>query len=189
MSADVSVRPITPEDREQVLALWEGQLGAGYADDSKIDAALNDGTGTILLVAEARQQDAGLVGFAIGRLMHGEELAEYIGLPQGLLDVTERVGLLDVNCVAAEWQGQGIGSRLTGARLDQFEDRGCGSAYAVCWVREETDSRAVVSKFGLEEIAYLPEYWREDSLEHEYTCPDCGTPPCRCDAAIYGKSF
>jgi hypothetical protein len=35
----------------------------------------------------------------------------------------------------------------------------------------------------------LPNYWKEDSIKENFTCPVCGNPPCLCSAVIYGMNI
>jgi hypothetical protein len=48
---------------------------------------------------------------------------------------------------------------------------------------------SLATKLAFKPLVEINEYWRNDSIKSNYCCPECGYPPCHCDAVIYIKHF
>jgi GNAT superfamily N-acetyltransferase len=97
-----------------------------------------------------------------------------------------RVGLMSTASVVEPFQGQGIGQELTRRRMRWMNEAGCTAQIAVSWESglAHTSDR-VFTKLGFKRLSQVKGFYQEDSTQRGWTCPVCGSPPCRCSASFY----
>lgn len=176
------IRSMEEDDIVTVLSISSEVFGDGYMDGLSLYYILSS-TGEIPLIAEVHGHT---VGFALGQIMHPAELSLLLHMRIPATTKGTRDGLLKTIAVTRSAQGHGVGSALARTLLKQLSFRGARDAYAVAWEHGNTvPIRKTLESHGLVEVSRVPHYWREDSLELEYTCVGCGEPPCTCLAVIF----
>lgn len=96
-----------------------------------------------------------------------------------------RVGLFGTTAVDKEWRRKGIASAFYKRRFDFFREQECTACISLVWESgKEDSSKPLLSKLGFEELKSVKDYWKQDSIEKNYQCPNCGDPPCRCTATL-----
>lgn len=180
-SSAIMIRTMEKDDIVTALAISDEVFGHGYTEEFFLHWALSS-SDDIPLVAEIHGHT---VGFALGQLMSPHELApivrnEVTGNKRG------KVGLIKTLAVTQSAQGLGLGSSLARTLLNQLSLKGATDVYSVAWEHGGVvPARKTLESHGLVEVARVPHYWREDSLEAGYACTACGEPPCSCSAIIF----
>jgi ribosomal protein S18 acetylase RimI-like enzyme len=188
MAPTIAPIPDDHEARAAALVLLRAGLGAGYIVDQEIvDLQTGKMNGTVL----GAFVNGELVGVLLGRMLEEETAAEYEALAKragatAALAV-HRLGLLQSVAVKPGCRGQGIGTELSRALLDQLKRAGATAVLAVSWESGTRDSSAgMLEAVGFRRVARVEDFWREDSVRMGYTCPRCGKP-CRCAGILYLK--
>lgn len=96
------------------------------------------------------------------------------------------VGSFSTLCVSEEYQGKGLGMRLSLERLRWLKERNCEVIVGVSWVSgKENNSARLFEKVGFEKVKQVDDFFYESSLKNPFICPSCGNPPCKCPAILY----
>lgn len=190
---DLTLRPMTPADAPGVVALTDVVTGPGYYDEAMILAGLaratappmDDPSGEPIVCAHVALNPAdpdpltALVAYRIayppGRWDHGRgaHLAQDCW-PAPM----ERCGYFQTIQVHPQWQGHGLGGRLSRLALDALTQQGAQAVITHSWKESPHNSSVrYLSRLGFEAVAEHPRYW----YEVDYTCVRCGSP-CVCTA-------
>lgn len=177
-----TIRTANAADTLSILRIADDQLGTGYVDHESVASV--EGTCGFSLVAEL---DGEVVGFAFCLRLDRDEAAKMTrqSAPR-YLRYADTVGVIKTVAVTKRLQGRGVGSALAQASIERFRAEGTRALFSIAW---KTDSginiAGVLEGQGFSQVAEIPGYWREDSLDSSFECPECGTPPCECAAVIY----
>jgi len=59
---------------------------------------------------------------------------------------------------------------------------------STAWKQKESgviNVDGILKQSGLQAHKTIENFWASDSMEKNYTCPSCGSPPCRCSVVLY----
>ena len=184
---DGKIESLTGQGRraDQALSILGSSLGEKYIDRHQ----LNDYTRPELgHHASAAFMSEEVVGVQLSKVLSFEEAS---ALDRRLdeekvhtnLDC-HRLGLLKSIAVRPSARGRGIGSNLTQDALRFLKEHDCTCVAAVAWESGGDEiSKGMLMASGFREIAHVPRYWYQDSIDRSYDCSVCGNP-CTCSAAI-----
>lgn len=185
---EYSIRQVSKDDVNEICELWEARLGEKYLDTSRLEKALNPKSETVCLVATDLEDE--FLGFAIALVITPPEVTSKINKaePPTELLKNEKIGLLDTACVKTSAEGEGIGTAFIQALMNHLEKQNVTNFFCISWLRDNhVDSSVIFEKFDFKQLLEIEKYWYNESLEQDYSCPDCGQP-CSCTARIYFQS-
>lgn len=140
-------------------------------DDAKVFAAFSD---------------LELVGIGVAQII--DEYSYYRPFQNNIAEELrgKKVGSFSTMAVKEAHQGQGIGQQISKARLDWIRKMNCEVVVGVSWVSGlgHTSDR-VFERTGFKKVKYVPDFYRESSIEKPFFCPGCKTQPCGCGAIFY----
>lgn len=100
------------------------------------------------------------------------------------------IGVIDAVCVSAPYRSSGYGAMLTFNVLRRMSVHGINRVeLALKAGSKDNDelpgepilgSERFLFDLGFRRIAYIDNYWREDSIEYPYDCPICHSKPDKC---------
>lgn len=97
----------------------------------------------------------------------------------------KNIAIVEQIAIVNEYRGKKLSHQLLIKSLDFIEEK-CDIVISVCWLKKElTPMARLLKRNNFYPIKTLSNYWKEDSLEKEYNCTICGSPPCKCSAEIY----
>lgn len=122
-----------------------------------------------------------VVGFFIFKILT-ERSANY-------LDTNSGKEILEVKTIGVDSleQRKGIGSYIFSQVESIAKEFNVENCYCVAWQRKEKVAMHNIhlnAGFIMQRV--IKNYWKSDSIEKEYNCPECGNP-CLCSAVIYHK--
>ncbi|MBL4755906.1 MAG: hypothetical protein JKY52_20230 [Flavobacteriales bacterium] len=185
MDVSISISALSAGDFSDLLTLADALFGHGYLNKSELQSYLESPNKTGLI---ARSNDV-FVGFLF---MQSCDLDAMMSLAQSeqtwfkeQFENNLPIGVLKTIGVRETFKNRGIGTALT---LKSIGMLGRTSRYiiSICWdQKEDTPFSRVLEKCGMKMISRIAEFWSVDSLNKNYKCHICGSPPCRCDGLIY----
>ena len=105
------------------------------------------------------------------------------------------IGVIDAVCVSSPYRGSGYGSMLTFNVLRRMSLHGVNRIEIVLKSAGMDDdglpaepilgSERFLYDLGFKKIAYIPEYWREDSISSSYDCLICHRRPDACTGVLF----
>lgn len=172
------------KDVHAILTIANIQLGDGYiqACDLQRDRSVS-------LIARISED---VVGFCLGTIITKSEL--HAKLPQlkwqnmNVFDSEALFGLVNSIAVDAPSKKLGVGHELMERCIAELTELDASIVFMIGWQSSEgVNIRSLANRNGFSELFEMPNYWRDDSLAHQYLCPTCGSPPCNCAAVLFVK--
>lgn len=175
--------------RDQIITLADESFGKGYFSQQLLDESLFDSNQNIILEIVNDK----LLGFTLVQL-HTTSSANKLLLPlgklQGVYGESVKIGYRKMTSVSETHQGKGISKKLFYAGNQWLMDNGAQVLVSSYWKNSRNKHfSSFMQKEGFEAITEVQEFWKKDSLERQFHCPACGTPPCTCDAIIYARNI
>lgn len=177
--------PKNESDVNQCLSLFSHTLGDRLVSREIVQDSGEDSS----RLARVSKDHGKIQGACLGVVLSTDESREFMrSLRQLNLAVpglnSLKLGRLDSIAVDPKGRGRGVGAALTRACLTGLRKQGCTGVVAYSWVHDGDNSRPTLERAGFEEIAVIPEHWKEDSVARDLVCPACGEPPCLCSATL-----
>ena len=185
-----TLRSLLEKDFSKIVAISEQQLGRDYLNVTDLEKSLSQPD--IYFTRVIEHQSRGIMGFSLSKIMSGSSIKEYIHLteneyPKALM-CAKNIGLLGIIAVENEFQGRGLGTALIKDTIKEFSKREINTIWSTAWRSSKgVNIGGILGKSGFQILKEIPDYWKEDSIKRGYHCPDCGPPPCKCSAVVYGK--
>ncbi|MBL4716371.1 MAG: hypothetical protein COC01_07610 [Bacteroidetes bacterium] len=99
---------------------------------------------------------------------------------------SSKIGVMASIAVIEKYCRQGIGNAIFTARITAVKELKADIIIIKVW---ETSAGikllSLLNNHGFERVATIPDYWKEESCKYSYVCPECGSPPCTCNAVLY----
>lgn len=108
---------------------------------------------------------------------------EVIGFCSGKIE--HSTGILDLLAVKPEHQKKGLGSTLFQARMERFLEHNIHQFKLFHWVTSAAPFPKIALQHGFQKNETHNNYWSKESLMLNYTCVECGPPPCTCQCEVY----
>lgn len=187
-SYDVAV--VSPQDGVTVCGvtqLIDDQLGTGHVTPGRLTEMLTCPNYRLWAV---HGENGAVIGCGGASISTGADVAD---LQQrlttaGFADVVAEyttIGMFHTLATAPHMRGRGIGSAITGKRLEWLDRAGVPLTFATAWVHSGTTSMPVLEAAGFVEHGRLARYWR-DVHDEASPCVLCGSV-CECAAAIFTR--
>lgn len=186
MVNNIIIHDTTENDIPAIANLVDKELGKDYLPEELLSdfAASKD-----RYVFEVAKIENEIVGFCISIIADRDEVKGYIRakkLPNAL-EYSKKIGIMKTVVVKNSLKGKGVGTSLVQHTLDKLKHlHDVRSFCSIGWKsKEKINIDGVLKRFDFTFYKEIPEYWASDSIEKEYNCVDCGSPPCKCSAVIY----
>ena len=181
------LRFYNPNDLHAVNKIANNALGEGYFSFEMPHE--NNAQNIFLLVAESDEnQVVGFCYFLISNLNFEEERLKFA--INEIKSENNRVGVLKTIVVRPSFKRKGIGSSLVQKMLDTLKAVDIEKVYAIAWNQNgNINLGGILNKFNFIPLAEIEKYWHDDSIEKQYQCSECGSPPCNCSAIIFSKNI
>ncbi len=131
-------------------------------------------------------EDSQLIALGVAQIISTFEF--YLPFDANIADElkNKKVGSFSTLCVHEDYQGKGIGQKLSKMRMDWVKKQNCEVVVGVSWVSGQANtSDRVFEKMGFKEISKVENFFVDGSFKNPFICPTCGEPPCKCAAIFY----
>jgi ribosomal protein S18 acetylase RimI-like enzyme len=176
--------PIERQVLPSILRIAEKQLGDSYVSESSLL-----GEGRFGYYATIAGKPA---GFCVGRLL---PVQKFLDLYQKIkergvrsLGLADTLGLITCIAVDEDYKERGVGNALIDRCASVLVAQGAQVLASTGWKSSNgVHIGGLMKMHGFEQLMEIPDFWKEDSVTHNYKCPECGPPPCHCSAVFYVK--
>ena len=98
----------------------------------------------------------------------------------------QKLAVLKSIVVDPKFQGYGVGTRLVEESTRHLKISGAEAFISIAWTSSKgTHIGGIYANLNFVQLDKVEKFWSKDSEANEYSCPECGTPPCQCSAVIY----
>ncbi len=182
-------RNLATNEIPNALDVSKVELGEDYLTEEDFRETINSQSAFCKVVTYNRQ----FAGFAICQIFGPEKVDEMLHLPDSPIKddliSKKKIGLFDSVAVRNDMKGNGIGTELSTACYNEFENREVDIICAMAWksVDGTTNIDGILRRMGMTAQLEIPGYWNQmvDS-PGGHDCPVCGRP-CSCSAVLYMK--
>ncbi|MGB0882420.1 MAG: hypothetical protein ACPGSO_05665 [Vicingaceae bacterium] len=183
----MDIKRIKREDFNQVLEISDTVLGENYITETYLNKFINSDhyLGYTLLKSDI------VIGFTSLILLPVDEFKKAVLKEQNWFSKTVKgckiIGLRKQTIIHPNYTGNGYGYQLFDYSVRDVESL-CDVQISTVWKKEnEQAMQRLLVKCGFNYAKTIPNYWREDSLDNNYSCGVCGLPPCKCATEVYIK--
>ena len=180
-------------DIDAALVVLNDSLGAGYVSSADLAAYIAPtSTKKLCLIAKDRTTNA-VIGVVTA------EIVDAARLRLTLLDNYDAVqheepvrrlhdhitGLIKSVAVVRAARKNGVGTALVRQAMEALGQHGARAFYAIGWITDDAGChiQGVLEALRFTPVRRLDRFWYNDSIAHQYDCPQCGRP-CRCAAML-----
>lgn len=171
-----------------VLAISQQQLGVGFLDPILLETYLKAADQFCHVVLHNDQ----VIGFSLMEISHRTIVAQKMKqAEQWFLDYFkdyDYIGYRSLTAVDRRFEGKGVASFLVKNGL-QFLSQKVPVVVCDAWKSANTHIGSILEKNACQPLKEVPHFWAMESIQHNYECSICGTPPCQCTAIIYARFF
>ncbi len=185
--SDISVNEINA-----VHLMCNDELGDDYITEKfLLDSINNDNQ----IVRIARNKNKEVIGFSIATIYSEKELNEYLSDKRFdeliLPDLTnKKIGITKIVVIKDQFKKKGIGIDLLNDSLRLIEEKKVAIMLGFAWKSKKgVNAKRILERNGFHELIEVKKFWFDESLKENYSCPDCGNPPCGCSAIIFLKKW
>lgn len=187
---DFSIVDLIDDYIPTVIAISDDQLGKDYLTIDVLQQSISDSGKYFTRVALNSRKE--VIGFCLCGVISPDELKNLLRIPPEeipqALKYSKRIGLIGVLAVKDEYQKRGVGTALVNDCITKLNSANVAAMCCVGWRSSKgINIGGILSTCNFETLKEIPDYWREDSLQKNYRCHDCGEPPCTCSALIYAR--
>lgn len=187
-----SPQKLTHSHIEPAVNLLDTELGEGFISSENLSSYLKHPQKTIL----GFMQDGLVIAVITGEVLLTQE--EFISVaPTDMKDSFSEalqfmepapiapIGLIKSVAVHKRFRGQGFAQSLVEAMLVEQRALGASQFASLGWTDEDgCHIQTIFERNNFRTVCDIPDFWRKDSIESNYSCPSCGLP-CRCTARIF----
>lgn len=180
------IRLVEQKDVNNVYAISNEQLGQDYIKKQALEEMLNSDQVVILVF----EQNNELLGFLLYEIIDKNRLKHELKIINANLEkiikTENNFGFLNIVAVSEKAKGKGVGSALNFEIVKIMEQKGIKFSFSLAWKdKEKINIGNILLRVGYIELYEIENYYYEDSIKRNYTCPTCGNPPCKCSAIVY----
>lgn len=184
----IHFREAEERDLPEILAISNEQFGSSYLSREELIGLLNDPSAKIPIVLVDQQ----IAGYSILLTLDAQQFLRRMKVgPKGIFDqfkATDRFQVRKSTALSPQFIGKGIGKKFIEWSMKEYS-QGCTRIISINWKRgNEIPMKKISEGFGMKLLCELPAYWKADSITKGYACPECGQPPCLCNAVLFFKS-
>lgn len=178
----ISIIELTPTHFKDVIDLGNLVHGNGYLSQSSLTHIFEISILNNINASFVAYQNQQLIGFRLTYAPGRWPIDEWC-TPNKWHHKPQNICYFKCNTVSANHRGQGIGTQLLKASIQQAKKQGCTAGLAHIWMESPGNSAYIyMSRAGAKLIKKHPNRWYEDSVSGGYNCIYCGHN-CQCTAA------
>jgi len=171
-----------------ILKICAEQLGQGFLDPEVLASYLEHPSKFCQVVL----LDDEVIGFSLMEISPCAQIAKKMKqAEQWFLDyfsAYDKIGYRSLTAVDKAFEGKGVASFLVKKGLD-FLSQKVNVVVCDAWKSEHTHIGSILERNACEPLYEVPHFWTAESMQQNYQCRACGTPPCTCTAVIYARFF
>jgi GNAT superfamily N-acetyltransferase len=172
-------------DIELVLDVFNAQFGDNYITNEQL-LDYHNNPNSVCIVCKDQYN---VLGVSIAVVDSLENTSKQLLIEQDWFKnefkYYSKIALRKHMAVKPGYEGQGIGSLLVKEsvmRLKVLSDK----IITIVWKEGDGEiMHRLMTKNCFQAVKTINDYWSEDSINHQYICPECKVIPCGCSAVIY----
>lgn len=187
--SDFSIVNMKPEHFSQAIDISDSELGKDYLtikDLEDFNNQENYNCCKTIVIGDT------VVGFCLSKILNKEQLISFLKIDEKKLPTyisyVDKTWLIKTIVIDSKYHGKGIGYQLMKEVEKEISQSNVRAVCSVLWKNgESVNAHGIISSIGLKKHVEIEEYWKQDSIEQQFTCSCCGEPPCLCSALLYFK--
>ncbi len=187
-----SIRHSEKNDITDIVAICDTELGNEYLTFHSLELMYDDPTIFIRVVTTIKDE---IIGFSIGLIVQEIDLKKTLNkyqfsqLPKSFF-TSKKTGIIKIIAVRKTFQNKGIGTQLIQRCIIDLKSRGMEIITAFAWkTKKGVNIAPIFDRLEFKILCEINYFWRDDSLLNQYSCSECGAPPCLCSTVIYSKTI
>ena len=192
MKNNYQIKDISENEIKAVHLMCNDELGDDYITENFLKDSISN-KNQIVRVAITDEKE--VIGFSIATIYSEKELNDYLSDKRCdeliLPDLTnKKIGITKIVVIKDQYKKKGIGIDLLNDSLLLIEEKKVAIMLGFAWKSKEgVNAKRILERNGFHELIEVKKFWNDESLKENYSCPDCGNPPCVCSAIVFIKNL
>ena len=192
MNDHYTIRNTMKSDFDRLIEICDLELGNGYLSLISLNEIFENKNNLVQTVVDAETE---IIGLNISLIISEDELISDLNEYQlqylsPYFCAANKIGILKMICLIDKAKRKGIGTQFIRESLDYFATKDIKTIYAFAWkTLEGINMDTIFNRKGIHPFIEIENYWSDDSLLKNYSCPECGLPPCKCSVVVYNKKL
>ena len=192
MKNNYQIKDISENEINAVHLMCNDELGDDYITENFLKDSISNNN---QIVRVAITDDKEVIGFSIATIYSEKELNDYLSdkrcdeliLPDL---INKKIGITKIVVIKEQYKKKGIGIDLLNDSLLLIEEKKVAIMLGFAWKSKEgVNAKRILERNGFHELIEVKKFWNDESLKENYSCPDCGNPPCICSAIVFIKNL
>ena len=192
MKNNYQIKDISENEINAVHLMCNDELGDDYIKENFLKDSISNNN-QIVRVAITDEKE--VIGFSIATIYSEKELNDYLSdkrcdeliLPDL---INKKIGITKIVVIKEQYKKKGIGIDLLNDSLLLIEEKKVAIMLGFAWKSKEgVNAKRILERNGFHELIEVKKFWNDESLKENYSCPDCGNPPCVCSAIVFIKNL
>lgn len=182
------IRDFEQNDISEVRHIFALQFGEGFINNSTLERFVYERSTNGLVAVNNNIILGVLITHTLSVNEIKNELNFEIAEIHESLPNQARIGIINSFAILPDYTGKGIGSALIKERMNWFREN-CDAIICMCWVESNGGMEKLLIKNEFNYKMTISDYWKNNSLQENFTCKRCGAPPCLCTGKLFIKIF
>lgn len=193
MYSEFKIEELTMESIPSILSICNKELGNGFVTNQCLIDYINNPKCLSLIAKDFENEK--VIAVSISFYLSQEKFKEYLHPSQYTylnesFILCKEIGVFKLIAIEKQFQKKGLGSIFIDLSFEFFKKNNIHKVSAFAWESKTgIHMKNIFDRNHLSIVCRIPDFWNIDSLEKKYNCPECGTPPCRCTAVVFGKEI
>lgn len=177
------VRLAQESDIVDIVEISGSRLGDSYLSPETVNTAINDDNMIVAVISSQGE----IAAFATSMIVDAEYARRdtHGNLPESHLQA-EKLAVIKTVAASQKFSGYRVATTLVARLIEELQARGVTAIYSTAWIQSgNVNIGGTLSRNGFWSYAQSDRHWYEDSIREQYTCAECGEPPCCCAAMIF----
>ena len=192
MLINYQISDISENEINAIHLMCNDELGVDYITKRFLFESISNNN-QIVRVANTKKKE--VIGFSIATIYSEKELYKYLSDKRCdkliLPDLTnKKIGITKIVVIKNQFKKMGIGIDLLNDSLKLIEEKKVAIMLGFAWKSKKgVNAKRILERNGFHQLIEVKKFWFDESLKENYSCPDCGNPPCVCSAIIFLKKI
>ena len=170
---------------DDLVKISEISVGKGYFNHAYFEDYLtNENKWSLICLQDDKPvgfsllENTSVENFVAGIQKYGVQIRKLLAKKNQLI-------IRRVTAVHPEHRGNGLASHMVKQAVN-VADKGADAMLSIAWKSKRgIHIKTPLESNGFKPILFMPSFYYARSVARSFKCPQCGEPPCQCDAVLY----
>ncbi len=179
MITKYTIEPINQLHNKAVIEISNRCFGDGYIDEKKLNSNIDINRHNFVIKLNNE-----VIGFCTSKILSQNNIPN--DFAPFLKPENYPCGTINVIAIHPTLQQKGYGSIIFNYVLSYLSDLNCKTVIYPAWTENDRQYfLRKIERIGFAPLYFFTDFWKKDSIDRNFKCINCGSPPCTCSLRLY----